>query len=323
MSQSSSPSIIFEDEPMTIGQDSSTSPATPSILKRKRSLGQSENAQGSDNGQTTLSPGQRRVPPLINVSTIQIISCFPPSLRDVLVAPSWLKTNFTGYGQEFIDIGQLVTEQAVLTSTFANEESLSFGWENLDYSAFNNTPVQDPLQGMITHFFPHSKKIELSGSIIAPEQIVAATQAPKATPKPPNRLGDTSKLVRRPNDRSESIYELPIPNVLAHRVDDLMELSSMALSFWEELGLAPCKGGKNVRGVCVIPRSEPMRRAASSFHDAITGFWQSMRLGSHTPLNNIDALSDGCLEVPFVRSDRDENYQSLAKACKDLGMLIE
>ena len=321
-SQSRSPSIIFEDSPMAAEQESSTSPTTPSALKRKRSLSQPGNVEDSNSEQVNLGSEQRRVPPLINVSTKQIISCYPPDLQDVLVVPSWLTVNFTGDNQEFIDIGQLVTEQVVLKSTFADEESLSFGWDNFDYSAYNNTPVRDPLQGMVTHFFPHSKKIELGNSIIAPEQIVAAVQASKVPPKPPNRLGDPSKAIRRPNDKSESVYEISAPNVLAHRVDNLMELSSMALNFWEELGLAPCKGSKNIRAVCVIPRSEPMRRAVSSFHDAVTGFWQSMRLGSHTPLDKSDALSGGCLEVPFVGSDKKANYQSLAKACEDLGMLI-
>ena len=278
--------------------------------------------EDSNNEQATLSSEQRRVPPLINVSTKQIISCQSPSLREVLIVPSWLRVNFTGDGQELINVGQLVTEQAVLKSSFTDKESLAFGWDNLDWSAYNNSPIRDPLQGMITHFFPHSKKIELGSSIVAPEQIVAATQAPKVLPKAPNRLGDPSKAVRHPNDKSESVYELPGPNVLAYRVDNLMELSSMALNFWEELGLAPCKGGKNIRAVCVIPRSEPMRRAALGFHAAITGFWQSMQLGNHAPLGNVDALSGGCLEVPFMGSDKEENYQRLAKACEDLGMLI-
>ena len=277
--------------------------------------------EGVESEHLNQTPQERNDSPMINLSVQQLVSSWPPNLLHELAMHPRLKGGFVGRGRSFIDLAQVVTEQAVLKSSFDSEESLSFDRGFHHRSVLDNPPVEDPLRGVITRFFPHSKKTELSCSITTPEQNTAATHPFKVLPKPPSRLGESSKSGRRPNVEAESIYELPGPNVLAHRADSLMELSSMALKFWEELGLAPCKGAKNVRAVCVIPQSEPIRRAVSTFHDAISGTWQSMRLGNHTPLGNVDELSGGCLEVSFVK-DMKENHDRLARACEDLGIFL-
>ena len=318
LSRSRTPSIIFEWPSGPVDRDTSTT--TRSTLKRKRSQSQLDDMEGIEGEYVNQTPQERDEPPATSISVQQLISSNYPNLVQELATSSSPAASFAGQGREFVNLAQVVTAQAILKSSFDFEDSWSFDYNILSRSVFDHPPSEDPLREVVTRFFPHSKRTELSSRLVATEQSTSATHPLKVLPKPPLKIGDSSKGPRRLNLESESIFELPGPNVLAHRAENLMELSSIALNFWEELGLGPCKGAKDVRAICVVPKSDPVRRAVSTFHDAISGTWQSMRFGSHTPLGNIDELRGGCLEVPFVRSDMEENFDRLTRACEDIGI---
>lgn len=79
-------------------------------------------------------------------------------------------------------------------------------------------------------------------------------------------------------------FVIPPPQLEVQRSDSTLSILPSAIHFWENLGLGPFQGGKNVTAICIYPDFNGMAENASNFLDQIQSAYESSRLGSHERL---------------------------------------
>jgi len=84
--------------------------------------------------------------------------------------------------------------------------------------------------------------------------------------------------------RSNNPFQIPPPQLEVRRADSKLALLPSAVSFWENLGLGPSKGGKDVSAICVYPSLDGIAGNASAFLDQMRSIYESSRLGNHDRL---------------------------------------
>ena len=107
-----------------------------------------------------------------------------------------------------------------------------------------------------------------------------------------------------PNPRSLSLdtinqnnpFQLPAPHLDVRRSDSHLSILPSAIPFWENLGLGPSTGSKDVCAVCVYPNIDGVAERANRFLDQMRSFYESYRFGSHERARS-DKLADSIL--PF------------------------
>ena len=175
---------------------------------------------------------------------------------------------------------------------------------------------EDPLGLIFLSLFPRGEACDLQTCATLSESLSVSAAASKTILRPATKpLGTGGQAPQR-----EFTFSIPPSRILVQRADNLMEISSVALKFWEELGLAPCSGPKNVRAFCVFPMSQMVQRAAENFLQTISGTYQSFRLGSHSVGDELDEFSDGLVPVKFEGSSMEDNMKRIDEACEQLGM---
>ncbi|CAG8975692.1 hypothetical protein HYALB_00007896 [Hymenoscyphus albidus] len=113
-------------------------------------------------------------------------------------------------------------------------------------------------------------------------------------PRPVNpRVGTASEPGRLRNP-----FPIQPPQLELRRSDSQLSVLPSAVNFWENLGLAPSSGGKDVSAVCVYPNIDGIAANASIFLEQMRSTYESYRLGSHERLSS-DELVDGVLSFPL------------------------
>lgn len=110
----------------------------------------------------------------------------------------------------------------------------------------------------------------------------------------------SGKVVTAPGSR----FRMEMPRFRANRGTRTLDLSLHALSFWEELGLSPSRGQKNVTAFFLCPATDGMRRGAGLFMDAIGSTYASLRLGSHSSGSAaVKGHHNGVVALPLSKED--------------------
>ena len=100
------------------------------------------------------------------------------------------------------------------------------------------------------------------------------------------------------------IQLLDHPFTLIKRIDTSMDILPSALSFWEELGLQPASGSKDVLGVCIAPdlkTSKHLWKPIRTFLEMMTDAYQACNLGTHEILKHEDGEYDPALTGGYGR----------------------
>ena len=100
------------------------------------------------------------------------------------------------------------------------------------------------------------------------------------------------------------IQLLDHPYTLIKRIDTNMDILPSALSFWEDLGLQPASGSKDILGFCVAPNlsnSKHLWRPIRTFLEMMTDAYQACNLGSHEIVKHQDGEYDPALTGGYGR----------------------
>ena len=121
-------------------------------------------------------------------------------------------------------------------------------------------------------------------------------------------------------------FKMPPPHVHVHRAETVLEISPVALKFWETFGFGPCSGPKNVIGFCIFPAGDAMVDAVDDFMERVGATYDSCRLGSYVR-GNIDDISGGMMGVQLPLRQTGELelgpiMQSIRDACMRLGIVF-
>jgi mediator of RNA polymerase II transcription subunit 13 len=128
---------------------------------------------------------------------------------------------------------------------------------------------------------------------------------PMPNPRGPHTLDAT---------RLNNPFSIPPPRLEVRRSDTKLTISSAAIAFWENLGLGPSNGGKDVHAVCVYPNTDGVAGYASIFLDQIRSVYESARLGGHDRVTSKD-LTNGLL--PFAVDSILQNKSQYFATLKD------
>lgn len=137
-------------------------------------------------------------------------------------------------------------------------------------------------------------------------------QAHRLTPRPvPNsktaHMLDTSRL--------NNPFSIHPPQLEVQRSETKLSIQPSAIHFWENLGLSPSQGSKDISAVCVYPNFDGVAESASTFLEQMRSTYESSRLGSHERLTSKD-LPDSL--IPFsVDSDHPSSKIQYSLALKE------
>ncbi|RDL37078.1 uncharacterized protein BP5553_04511 [Venustampulla echinocandica] len=110
--------------------------------------------------------------------------------------------------------------------------------------------------------------------------------------------------------RSNNPFSLPPPQLELRRSDSKLSILPAAVRFWDNLGLAPSMGGKDVNAVCIFPDIAGVSTNANTFLEQMKSSYESYRLGNHDRATSKDIV-DGL--IPFsVESDHQDGPRYLA-----------
>lgn len=127
-------------------------------------------------------------------------------------------------------------------------------------------------------------------------------------PMPPQRGLSMSDLSRISNP-----FTILPPQLELKRSDAKISVLPAAVNFWDNLGLGPAKGTKDVAAVCVYPDTEGVALSANAFLDQMRSQYESCRLGTHERIGSKELV--GGL-VPFAIDSSQQNkshYLALLK----------
>lgn len=145
-------------------------------------------------------------------------------------------------------------------------------------------------------------------SFLELQGIPALNQALRLPPRPvPNARNPSDSDIARPN----TLYTIPLPRLELRRADTKLSVLPSAVKFWENLGLGPSRGSKDIAAVCVYPQIDGVSENCGYFLDQMRNSYESFRLGNHERIVSTD-LPDGHLPYLVDPSHQISKAQLLA-----------
>ncbi|CAL3962480.1 unnamed protein product [Diplocarpon coronariae] len=123
--------------------------------------------------------------------------------------------------------------------------------------------------------------------------IPVLNQALRLPPRPMQNPRGPIGQDARPNNP----FPIPPPQLEVRRSETRMSILPASVPFWENLGLGPSRGTKDVNAVCVYPNLDGLARYASTFLDQMKSVYESSRFGAHDRLASKE-IDNGLL--PFA-----------------------
>lgn len=114
---------------------------------------------------------------------------------------------------------------------------------------------------------------------------------------------------------SQTLVLLQPPHVRVRRNDNLWDVLPPALPFWEQLGLAPAAGKKNVMAFCIYPGNDDLRSQVVIFLDYLAATFDSCKLGAHVRASSLAGIKDGLVPVHLTG---DHTLQAAVSAIRDV-----
>lgn len=115
-------------------------------------------------------------------------------------------------------------------------------------------------------------------------------QGNRLQPRPVPSRDSNSEPIKPSN-----LYQIPCPHLEVRRSDVKLSLLPTAVSFWENLGLAPSSGSKDINAVCVCPKWSGMTDNAQTFLGRLKSVYEILKLGTFENMPLIEEMDDGVL----------------------------
>jgi len=143
-----------------------------------------------------------------------------------------------------------------------------------------------------------------------------AFQAPRLPPRPiPPVRGPTMLELAKANNP----YLMPSSRLEVKRADSKLTVLPSAVNFWNNLGLGPSNGNKDISAVCAFPSFDGIQLHANTFLEQMRSHYESFRLGNHDRVNTKDT-PDGLLSYPSSVINH-AGAKSLASMRETIGLL--
>jgi mediator of RNA polymerase II transcription subunit 13 len=115
--------------------------------------------------------------------------------------------------------------------------------------------------------------------------------------------------------RFNNPFQIPPPQLEVRRSESKLSVLPTAITFWENLGLGPSNGPKDVNAICVYPNFDGVAANADIFLEQMRSIYECSRLGNHDRLIAND-LPAGLM--PFTVEPAQQNKFHHLSALKDV-----
>lgn len=200
------------------------------------------------------------------------------SLSPFLAAPEVVLDDVHFTDTECIAIAQTVADQAVSGTLKVSDGSL----EVLDQAMERRLKAGHQVHALIDSIrmsFAYMHKCNLRTFLDV--QGIPTIQAARLPPRPilPPRGLSSLDLPKAINP-----FLMALPRLELRRAESKLSVLPSAVNFWDNLGLGPPQGGKDITAVCVCPNAEGVSLFANYFLDQMRSSYESFRLGTHDRL---------------------------------------
>ena len=265
------------------------------------------------------SPPNKADEPMSKFSKPNVIEQMNSTAGPEGQVPGRPRPTFTGQGQAFIDVAQVVINQAVSgflrSQTESTDETVSNGQSLSDLSLRITT------ENLLSAFFPTNKRCSLQEyASLGEKNLAIASKEQGALHQRNPKLG---QIAGGPAGSGQLVFKFESPYTRVRRNGTSTDISVSALPFWEELSLGPSHDTKDIDAFCLCPRSKFIEEAAMTFLNMIKGAYQNCNLGSHdlgaTPADRKKRL----VAVSMDAWKPDQFLRDIATTCEELGTRLE
>ena len=120
------------------------------------------------------------------------------------------------------------------------------------------------------------------------------------------------------NDDVERISKLSDTNISIFREGKPLTALPTILPFWDELGLQPAGGRKNITGICIHPHGSNVRDGCRIFIDRLGETYENCNLGDHTSGMIAGTTNDALVEWSVA----DNSLPDLLQTCERVGTAL-
>jgi mediator of RNA polymerase II transcription subunit 13, fungi type len=202
---------------------------------------------------------------------------------------------------EYIASAQLLADQAIFRTLkvpmLTNQDETGEGPDNCAYRNSTASLVQKIFAQVVKAIFDQVAECNMI-TFTEVQDVQHFSQINRLTPRlMPNPRGQHSEVAKQ-----NSTFPLPAPHIEVRRAESRLAVLPSAAPFWENLGLAPCKGSKDVSAICIYPDGEGMSEGVSAFLDHTRSAYESGRFGTHERFCHPD-VPDGLFPIDFGESN--------------------
>lgn len=324
--ESSRASIVFNESPTSDDFETATEPDTLNPRKRKHEQGWSCSQPATPGFSASLASSHVNDANPARSTSYSLLDLFLPAdsiqTEDrLLVMSSKAGPDpliFTGRDKSFIQIAQILVDQII-----SEPETLFDHFSNTKDSQLPRIGARarfdDPLPQILPHLFLKHECCDLKGYTALGEigldnQLHGSTPA-RQGPKRPSMV----RSLRGLTTSQESVFKLEAPYTCVRRAGTLIEVSSSALSFWEELGLAPASGTKDIAAFCVYPNQEYVQDGVDAFLSMMGNAYQSCKLGTHIQWSLLPEYERGLVPVDITSDVINDVLEAINTTCEKFG----
>lgn len=314
----------MEDDPIETSTNEEVVLLSP--LKRKRSPGETILSHANTPHGFNLSGADLSAPALSDPSLCMFSW---DSDHELEGSPAYFLQNlkpetskYHGNDRDFMRIAQLVIEQLSLGTDSLSDIARSLESPYYQSIIGGIKAVKDPLQTVVRQIFPQSEQWNLHQLVTSEreareplEGIIKETSLSRASQKE-NVL--MPKLPGSPGHFNVS-FPLSYPFARIRRNQKPIDIAGSALQFWEELGLEPAHGTKNILALYIYPAVYSIRERLCAFATMIGSSYQNCKLGTHESISNLAGYPNGLVPVLSGNGSIAEKAAQLNLLCEKLG----
>ncbi|KAL5611777.1 hypothetical protein BROUX41_000648 [Berkeleyomyces rouxiae] len=248
-------------------------------------------------------------------------SAMEPGNLTRIPSPGWAMSKFLSEseplplnaqlgGDDLVAIGQILTEQASTGSLKIHTDSQ----QGLEHVSTHDTRRQSALlarQSMqtLTRIFPKSLRTPTQlnlKSLVDTQDLASIQQAQAQAHVQANAQANAQQQQQqqqrsalrngtqtRETEKPPLIFTIMPSHLEMRRADTKLSILPTAITFWESLGLGPCKGTKDIKAVCMFPSLPGLSGDVSCFLDRLKIVYESFKLGSFENLTANPGIVDG------------------------------
>ena len=232
---------------------------------------------------------------------------------------------YHGNDREFMHVAQSVVEQLSLGTDSFSEIARSLENPYCYPSRGENRVVADPLRTVIQQIFPQSEHWNLHQLATVAREPWEPCESPEGSVRD-NVLArvvqkegvSISKSLSSPSSPT-GCFLLSSPYARIRRNQKQIDILGSALHFWEELGLEPAHGAKNILALYIYPAMYSVREGLEAFATMIGNSYQNCKLGTHVSISNLIGYPNGLVPVLGSSGNIAENAAQLNSLCEKLG----